>query len=154
MIQRIQTIYLLVAAILMALSYAFDVLIGFTAPQSKLYTQLSMFGATGQAHYSPTALQLIMPVAAGLAIALQCWGIFAFSNLKRQARIVLLSTCAIAVFYAQLAYEFFFMKQQLAGPILPYLGAVLPVVSLVFVVMAWRAIRRDYQLIRSVDRIR
>lgn len=155
MIQRIQTIYLLVAAILMALSYAFGVLIGFEEPQSKLYAQLSLLEVTGKATtYSPTPLHYALPLLTGIAVVLQCWAVFAFGNLQRQSRIVLWSILVILCYYGVLAYEYFHMSLQLSGSILPDLGAVLPTVALVFAIMALRAIRRDYKLIRSVDRIR
>lgn len=145
---------MIVAAIVMGLSYAFSLLIGFEAPQVKKYALLNMFDVAGDALYTPTSLHLLLPILVGIAILLQIWGIFAFGNLKRQSKIVVSSLAMILLYYVQLGYEYLNMSQQLAGTIVPNLGAVLPAVAFIFSVMAWRSIQRDYKLIRSIDRIR
>lgn len=154
MIQRIQTIYLLLSVILLGLSYAFNLLLGFSDTHPKLYLQFSMLGLSGDLPYSPPLLHWAMPALIGIALLLQICSIFSFKKLKKQARIILFSNLFILAFYGVLGHEYIQMKSQLGGAILPDLGAVFPLVSIVFSNMAWRAIQRDNKLIRSIDRIR
>lgn len=86
----------------------------------------------------------IMPIVA----------IFLFRNRKRQVRMAAFSLIFTTTFIT-------FMLQQVTrmAPVAPatgsyWIGAVLPVISMLFIILAIVAIRKDDKLVRSTDRLR
>jgi Ca2+/Na+ antiporter len=86
----------------------------------------------------------IMPIVA----------IFLFKNRKRQVRMAAFSLIFTTTFIT-------FMLQQVTrmAPVAPatgsyWVGAVLPVVSMLFIILAIVGIRKDDKLVKSTDRLR
>lgn len=135
-IQRIQSLMLLVAIILIAVFC----LTPYATVAAGEVTSLFVKDA-------PVLLVLNITVAVLLVIT-----IFMYKNLKMQMRMTILSMILICVsivtslFYINKAYDN-------ATPIL--LGGVgLLVISLIFGLLAYRGMRHDHNLLRSADRLR
>ncbi len=154
MIQRIQTLYLLVAAALVAVTLAAPLAyFASGAVELKLYA-FGLKDAEGVTAHSTVYLGIL----AVLACALPAVTIFLFRNRMLQIRLcvaemVLLAGCEVMMaIYYYLSYRIFaaytFHSQGM------YAAIVLPLLGLVFVYLAARAIFRDELLVRSVDRIR
>jgi len=158
MIQRIQSLYLFVVAVACLLLFFFP-MIQYAGPGGtyKLF-------ATGMKSYSdiPGTLffwqtfPLLVLVLASLLLSVIT--IFLFKKRRIQFRLVsvnillnVLMTGLIFLLYSRL-YETAFG----GGRILPtYLfGTYIPLISLVFLVLASRAIRKDEALVKSSDRLR
>lgn len=136
MIQRIQTIYLVIAAIVMGTLFMwFPVVLG-------------EGGAVIIDRNEPLVLGLIF-----ISIALAIFSILSFK--KRQTQFVLNRLNIISNFI--LLGVFVYRSLTLSGETLVSekgIGVLLPIISIVFLVLANKAIKRDEDLVKSVDRLR
>jgi hypothetical protein len=142
MIQRKQSIYLFIAALLNAGVFYFDLY--------KTHTVVNGIDTLGQLrvsdHYPSLLIVLVMTLLPLITI-------FMFGNRKRQVRMCFASILAIIAFIS--------LTLSRVGRIIPppssgsyWIGSVLPVVSFVFIFLAIFGIRRDEKLVKSVDRLR
>jgi len=133
MIQRIQSLYLLAA---LAVNIIF------------MYAPLG-YGAHGKGIFADNTLGLALGL---LTIANLLYSIFLFNNRKRQ---MLMCKIAGGALFSELALVFFvFFLEASRGFTWANWGAALPVVAIVLVYLAHKAIYRDEQLVRSADRLR
>ena len=136
MIQRIQTIYLVISAVIMGSLYMlFPVVLG-------------EGGAIIIDRNEPVVLGLIF-----ISIALAIISILSFK--KRQTQFVLNRLNIISNFI--LLGVFVYRSLTLSGETLVSekgIGVLLPIISIVFLVLANKAIKRDEDLVKSVDRLR
>lgn len=157
MIQRPQSIFLLLAAI--ALGSLFAPGLSFSEIQIKGNAQSealqSTFYADGLFNITDH-ITLISLTALGALVSLIA--IFLFGNRSRQKLLsrmgivfsVLLS--AAAVFYFYVDYP---VIENISGLELdPSLGAINPLLAIVFLILAIRFINKDEKLVRSMDRLR
>lgn len=146
MIQRIQSIYLLLAAILMAVTAFSPLLI----VDTHLVTSMGI--SEGNAMIKPT---YGIVSTALLSALLSFVTIFFFKNRKKQNIIANVTIASTFFFYVTVLtymlsyYDNFFTK----GIAVSY-GIVLPVLAIVLVVLAKGKIKKDEKLVRSLDRIR
>ena len=136
MIQRIQTIYLVVSAIVMgALFMWFPVVLG-------------KDGSVIMERNEPLLFGLIF-----VSIALAIISILSFK--KRQLQFVLNRLNIISNFV--LLGVFVYRLLTLSGETIVSekgIGVLFPIISIVFLVLANKAIKRDEDLVKSVDRLR
>lgn len=135
MIQRIQTIWLLLAA---AASFATLKLSFYSGNKdNNLFEEL-----TGSSHF----LLLILSVAVGLLALIT---IFLFKNRKLQIRLnllgIVLQLVVLVIYFQQI-------KTYVQGNFT--LTSALSFVIPVFFILAWLGIRKDEKLIKSMDRLR
>ena len=123
MIQRIQSLYLLISGLLV---------IGLLHFQPAVFTEKSL-----QAGFS------VLEFAAAHLLFI---AIFLFKKRQKQIRLIYINLVVTAVFYILLFVLFPLSTFQLP--------AILPLVSVPFSLLAMRAIKKDDELIRSLDRIR
>ncbi len=136
MLQRIQTIYLFLAAII----------------SGGLIFLLSLWkNSTGQHIYAEDQLMILVMFLASAALSLV--SIFIFKNRKLQfvlGRInILLNFFLLGVFV--------YWSLSLPGEMdisEKGIGMFLPIISIVFLVLANKAIKKDEDLVKSVDRLR
>ncbi len=141
MLQRIQTVYLAVAVLLMT-PYAF------------LSVTWTSRAAETLPWFTPAVLALAAAVAltAGAAIAL-------YANRTRQRGVVLGAQAATVALFTALTAGLYFasgLTLRTAGAYDPAKVAamVIPIVTYVLLVLARRAIEKDIELVRSMDRLR
>ena len=154
MIQRIQTLYLLVVAGLMAVTL-FAPLAWFAgdAGQFSLYA-FSLQTAAGEAVQPTTYLGAVL----ALACALPLVTIFLFKQRLLQLRlcvvelVLLFGSVVMEGVYYFLSWRVFSEQALHAQGFKPAIA--LPLVCLVFAFLASRAIFRDEMLVRAADRIR
>lgn len=144
MIQRIQTIYLLVATLLSGGAiFMFDL---WTNIEGIKFFVMDSFT-------SNNTLLVVMAVLFFLSAALTFVAIFQFK--KRQLQFVL-GRLAILTNFILLGILVYF-AQNLSGEINVSekgIGLLIPVLTIVLVVMANKAIKKDEELVKSVDRLR
>ncbi len=136
MIQRIQTVYLVVSALIIGALY-----IWFPAVHDEA-------GNTIISREEPLILGLM-----GISVLLAVISIFNFK--KRKLQFVLNRLNIISNFV--LLGVFVYRSLTLSGETLVSekgIGVLFPVISIVFLVMANKAIKRDEDLVKSVDRLR
>lgn len=153
MIQRIQSIYLLLTAILMAVT-VFSPFIG-------LEDQSIVFLLNGLGTYSssaPIQLNYLLWIAMGLSaisalIALV--SIFGYKNRKKQIKMCKTNSFIIVLLYIILGIYFFWIMQEvkIEFSAIKY-GIILPFIALIFNLLATAKIKADEKLVQSLNRIR
>ncbi len=136
MLQRIQTVYLIVSALIMGALY-----IWFPAVRNEA-------GVAVIERSEPLVFGLIF-----VSIALVVVSILSFK--KRQLQFVLNRLNIILNFV--LLGVFVYRSLSLSGETLVSekgIGVLFPIISIVFLVLANKAIKRDEDLVKSVDRLR
>lgn len=143
MIQRIQSIFLLLAAV--ALLGLFGLPFASTAEP---VAASALFADQKYNILDHTALSAIFIAAAVISLL----SIFLFNNRKLQMRLSLLSILGAL---AGLAVAGVLFSQDAAGQTAQLgLGFGLPVVSIILIYLAYRNIKKDETLVKSMDRLR
>lgn len=158
MIQRIQTVYLALAFIAMALLFAF--------PLAQFFAENGafVFSVTGLKNMVPgepdsfnSAIFLpIIVIATGIAL-LTLFTIFQYKNRSLQIKLTNIGVLSAIVLIMGIFFLYIPMIEKKISIVPDYsksFGIYLPLVALVFLVMANRAIKRDDKLVRSADRLR
>lgn len=154
MIQRIQSLYLLLGILCMGGTFAMP-LVWFNKTETAFYT-LSNLGvsASQTEHFGDFPLAMALFIFALLSITQMVWALLSFRNLKMQKTRALLAILYIIIYYGVLGYSVYALSTSLKLGFTPNLGAILPLAAAFACFMAYRGIKRDHELIRSVDRIR
>ncbi len=158
MIQRIQTLYLALAFIAIALLFAFPLAQFFSETGTYVFSITglkNMVPGEPDAFNSKVFLPLIV-VAVGIAL-LALFSIFQYKKRTLQVKLTsggVFSSIALIMGIFFLYIPFIEKKINIVPNYLDSIGIYLPLVALVFFVMANRAIKRDEKLVRSADRLR
>ncbi len=149
MIQRKQSLYLFIAALLNAGVLLFD--------QYRYTTQSLVNGVTVSTpmhvrvsdHYPSLLITLVMTLLPLITI-------FMFSNRKRQIGMSAVSMIATLSFIAMSLTRITHLDKMTPPPTNGsyWIGSVLPAVSVILLILALIGIRRDEKLVKSVDRLR
>ncbi|MCB0657610.1 MAG: DUF4293 domain-containing protein [Saprospiraceae bacterium] len=146
MIQRIQSIFLLLLAVSIGLLFVWPIA---TSSQKDAY----LFADGQYSVEDNTVLMLLTALCAVLAIG----AIFLFRNRGLQLRMTYLATvCSILIPLVAILIYLNDTKNSAvpANTIDDQVGAYLPVLGLIFGVLASRFIRKDEKLVKSMDRLR
>ncbi len=137
MIQRIQSIYLLLAGLF---------------PVFTLFVPLvtTRNGVT----CSSCALSYIYKVVAVLAIALALISIFKYNNRKVQLKWANAAMLSNVVWYVAFATTTYVCVSQQGGSFAPHIGLLFPLLSIIILFLAKKSIKHDEALVRAADRIR
>lgn len=148
MIQRIQSVWLLLAALVMAGMFYFDVYhFSNTAINAEVQRDY-----TNAANISNNYLAIVL---AGISVVLSLVTIFMFKNRKRQISLtwinILLSIGLLFWLFVGLN-KFWAAHQEAQGNL--WVGMFLPFITIFLLLFALRGIRKDEKLIKSLDRLR
>ena len=136
MLQRIQTVYLLVAFIFMAI-------IPFFAP-------LWIIEGSGDYYFMANQIYTII---FGLGSAMIVWSIITFKKRQQQfvmnRVVIILNLILLGLFVYRLLSVSGETRVSEKG-----IGMFLPIVTIVMLVLANKAIKKDEDLVKSVDRLR
>jgi hypothetical protein len=150
MLQRIQTIYLLVAAAALGLQFLLPYA---TVPAGTLYDASAAF-ADGVFDLRD---RLEMLIISGIALFLVVSAIFSFKNRPFQSRLTSFGMFAAAILAVSLTMQCYSLVQEM-GASMPNIhyqaGVAMPALSAFMLWLANRAIRKDEALVRSSDRLR
>ncbi|MBQ0114469.1 MAG: DUF4293 domain-containing protein [Bacteroidales bacterium] len=136
-IQRIQSVYLFIAAILMAV-------FAFTSPFT-----VSCDGAQNVTSY-PLMSNYILLSLVGLSAALALVTIFKFKDLKMQSLLCVINIIIIIAMLATVACLVYTSEKQVA----PRWPASFPILAILCLLVARRAIKHDIKLLNDSERIR
>lgn len=151
MIQRIQTIYLLLVCLLMG-GAVISPLVYFIGSNDVIVNLTSCGLYTPQLEnvFSAVVLSVIGVLSSLLAFV----SIFMYKKRKAQIKMVNVNSLVIVSFYVALAV-YFYMVQGLGYKYdSPGYGALFPFIALVFNILAGGKIKADEKLVKSLDRIR
>ncbi len=158
MLQRIQTVFLLLVALCLLLTVFFPIWEGTRVGQDPKYTMTTLYleldygtDQTPDKQYTP---YYWITVLLGVGIYLAIFEITRFKNRLLQIKIGALNSLIMA---ATLGLSAWLATDVIKATEIPGnygVGLFLPGAAMVFNLLANRFIRRDEQLVRSVDRIR
>lgn len=154
MIQRIQTVYLFIAAVLVAVACFFP--LAHCHVGSGFYS-VSALGveSNGVAEFEGSQVWMWVATAfAALAFACCIAAIFGYKDRIGQMKKCVFAILSILVYYILFGIEVYTLFDLTT--VFPDLGLVaeLPLIAIILIFMAGRAIKRDEDLVRSTDRIR
>lgn len=157
MIQRIQSVYLLLAAIAMGLTAYFPLADAIGSNDSLvLYTYKIVSLVPDSSPDLPVYFMWPMEVISVLVLIISLVTIFFYKNRMRQLGIIriaiILLIIMIALFFFYYSPELEHISEGILGYKVP--GAYLPIASFLFFILAYRGIIADEKLIRSADRLR
>ncbi|OJW82717.1 MAG: hypothetical protein BGO69_07015 [Bacteroidetes bacterium 46-16] len=139
MIQRIQTLWLFLAALVNAGLFVFD-----------LYRPADASGTLKPLNVIDNYFFVLIAL---VTIVLPLVTIFMFRDRKKQVRMTAVSIIASLSFISTMLMEV--RSSYPAGTSGSYwIASVLPVLAIIFLIMAIRGIRKDEKLVRSQDRLR
>jgi glucose uptake protein GlcU len=141
MIQRIQTIWLLLAAAAAFLTLQFPFYSGQIVEQGQPKQYIAFTAQNNM-------LLLILTAGLGLAALI---AVFLFRNRKLQMRIILI---ALAVSVLNLVLYFLQTKKFIPAESNYSLAAILALAIPIFLILAARGVRKDEKLVKSLDRLR
>lgn len=142
MIQRIQTVWLLLAALVMACIFYFPVY---------------QFSATPAQPPMTIGNDFVGIILAGISIVLSLVTIFRFKNRKSQSGLTWLNILVTIGLQAWLFFKITNFRSDPANSILQgyyWIGTFLPLVTIILLFMAKSGIRKDEKLVKSLDRLR
>jgi hypothetical protein len=155
MIQRIQTLYLILALALMVLLLVF--------PAAQVIgedMQLYQFKITGVYELSgsgPLLDMLYWPLLILVVIIMVIYliAIFLFKRRRLQMRLCIYNILLLAGILGLMYYYLSFTFKETSAMEYSYkLPFVLPLIAMILTYLAFRAVRKDELLVRSIDRIR
>lgn len=152
MIQRIQTLYLLVAGIFPAISL-FVPLVVFS--KGARWASMSAFGCESAlvqelAGFHPYGL-LVFTLLASLSAL---YAIFGYKNRKSQIKKVYLTIVFNVIWYVALGAYTYSVSERIGLGYTFTISALLPIIALIALFLALKGIRKDEALVRAADRIR
>lgn len=152
MIQRIQTIYLLIAVVLSVVCLCMQVG-ALTDGDGTVTGMYNLFLAypNGAKNFVTWPLFVVLLLSAAIAL----YAIFMYANRMLQLRFCLFSMLLIVGWYILYAvYAHLLLPDSSAAAFSPSVAAVFPLVSILMLFLARRAIFADEELVRAADRIR
>jgi hypothetical protein len=152
MIQRVQSVWLFLAALTLFLLLILPVV---TTATSAGETWLQVGGIYEKVkNVTQKTVSYSALFGATILAGITCLAaIFLFNNRSLQKRIILLAIFLIVLLVAALVNYALNIPSGIVGATFN-IGAYLPVLSVIFCALAFRGIRKDEQLIRSADRLR
>lgn len=153
MLQRIQTVYLIIIAVLTAIMSLFPLALLKRGEELYEFTVFGVKTMTEKAEliYPTWGLFLLVAIIAVLAL----FTIFLYKKRMLQIRLCIFNAILMLGFYGFFAYLIYIMNRQLGD--LTYslqIALSFPLVSLILDYLAIRNIGADEVLVRSLDRLR
>ena len=152
MIQRIQTLFLIAAAGLIAAMLVIP-LVEIRTGTGEVYSGMLRGLRSGSGEYAVTTWPLF--ILAVVTAALLFVNIFLFKNRKLQIR---LCVYAIILGFGQIGLMYYYwvilFRRLGEASYLFRVSVVFPALGIILTYLAFRAIRKDEILIRSIDRLR
>lgn len=155
MLQRIQSIYLFLV-FLFAILYALFPLAQLDSEMASYSVRVIQFGSFFAK--TPFTMGFLGVTAIVLWLAVVLMTVYMTFQYKNRLFQIKLGKLNMLLHAALILVSFFFidnLRGQLENSAMSYgVGVLFPVFSLIFILMAIKAIRRDENLVRSADRIR
>jgi hypothetical protein len=151
MIQRIQTVYLLLGVLASAISLCLPIAI-LTSDGQVVGTVYNLWiqTATGAHDFMPWALFVIQLVAVSTGII----SIFLFKNRMLQSRTCMLNILFYIGYYIVYIIFAFVLKTKYQADFSVCIQTALPAVAIIFDYLSRRAVISDEKLVKAADRIR
>lgn len=155
MIQRIQSIFLLISIVLIGVCLC-SPLGSYVGSDSFIHGTLSntwLFDIDYRERYVYSAALFVVLILAGIVMILSLFG---YENRVRQMRWTMLSCILLVLYYLSfIGFAVYYGKTRYAGAHFQIeFYACFPILSFILNLLAYWRIRHDEQMVRSADRIR
>ena len=147
-IQRIQSVYLLIAVILMVIFAFFPALSFQLGDKTVLYGALES-GRAGLMHINPLLLTLIILIS-----VLAFIDIFLFKNLQRQMTVCFVDIIIGLAMLIAICIQAFYVGNRDGWTVTWQWYLLLPIMSIVFLMLAHKSMSNDKKKLRDADRLR
>ena len=147
-IQRIQSVYLLIAVILMVVFAFFPALTFHLADKTVLYGALES-GRAGNMHINPLLITLIALISLFAFV-----DIFMFKNLQRQMTLCFVDIIIGLAMLIAICVQAFVVGNREGWVVSWEWYVLLPVLSIIFLMLAHKAMSKDKKKLRDADRLR
>ena len=147
-IQRIQSVYLLIAVILMVVFAFFPALTFELGGRQFVYGALEA-GKVGVTHIDPLMLMLVVLIS-----LLALIDIFLFKNLQRQMTVCFVDIIIGLAMLVAIGIQAFSVNGKDGVTLTWQWYLLLPILSIVFLMLAHKAMSRDKKMLRDSDRLR
>lgn len=156
MIQRKQSLFLLVAIIASALMFFFP-LANFIGEKDSLILSIQSVQSLVPDNAYPGSFTFVMPLLADtlFVIIFSLITLFLYKNRKRQMHIIKLNILVEVLFIGLFFFYYVGSLEKTSGGIASYkAGIFMPLIALIFLVLAYFGVLQDEKLVRSADRLR
>lgn len=147
-IQRIQTVYLLIAVILMVVFSFFPALTFELGDKTVLYGALES-GRAGVMHINPLLLTLVILIS-----LLALIDVFLYKNLQRQMTVCFVDIIIGIAMLIAICIQAFYVGNRDGWIVSWQWYLILPVLSIIFLMMAHKSMSRDKKKLLDADRLR
>jgi hypothetical protein len=155
MIQRIQSLYLLLTSLSSLLFLKGSILKFFSTPETILILNFSgLWQLTEGENLVLIRNQIVLPVIITAAILLPVIIIFFFKNRKLQLRLIMILIITGALLTALIVYLTVSISVTYDVHMRLVIRMFLPLIILLFSLLAYMGIKKDENLVRSYDRLR
>lgn len=157
MIQRIQSVYLLLASLILSVTFFFPIA-EFIGEKDSLIFYVYKVVSLVPGSTNIYDLMFIMPLLAivSLTILFSIVTIFMYKNRLGQLKIIRFLMLMIAVMVGVIFLYYYDILEAASGavPNFVQVGTFAPLVSLVLFYLAYKGVMKDERIIRSADRLR
>lgn len=151
MIQRIQSVYLLLTAILMAVTVYSPLLILQGSDMTSTFRCIGIYEEPFEPIYWTCGVLFLAIISALLSFI----NIFLYKKRKVQIKVCNIISLLIILFYATVGIYYYTGSSKLGiTNITITYGLILPVIALIFNILACIKIKADERLVQSLNRIR
>lgn len=157
MIQRIQSVYLLLVVVSLGAMFFFPLASFIGGDKDQLILHIYQLVSEVPDSQPDVPIYFIYPnlVLASLSLIISLLSIFLFKNRKKQMIMVRLVVILILGLIGTFFFYYAVKLEEISGIAANYeIGSYMPLIAFVFLVLAYRGIMNDEKLIRSADRLR
>jgi len=156
MIQRKQSVFLLLAAVMLGLLYYFP-LASFIGDKDSLMFYVYLVASRVPDQVPDLPVYFVLPALTlnTLIVLLTIVSIFLFRKRMLQLNLVRINLMLLLLMIAGFFFYYVPKLEDLSGGIAEYeTGIYFPLIAFIFYIMAYRGIMSDERLVRSADRLR
>lgn len=156
MIQRKQSLFLLLAVVASILIFFFP-LANFIGVKDSIILYVQSVHSLVPDKGFPNSLDFVLPLLAAniFVIIFSFLTIFLYKNRKRQMHIIKLNILVEVLFIGLFFLYYVGALQHTSGGVVEYkAGIFMPLISLVFLILAHYGVLHDEKLVRNADRLR
>jgi 4-amino-4-deoxy-L-arabinose transferase-like glycosyltransferase len=155
MIQRIQSLYLLLTSLLSVLFLSGSFLTFLNNSETEITVNFrGIWQSAGEGNVTLIGHQIVLSVLIILILLISIAAIFLYRNRKFQMKLTIAIIFLAAASVAVMVFYSFSIIRKFNVDIVPGIKMFMPLIIIIFGILAYRRIEKDENLIRSYDRLR
>lgn len=155
MLQRIQTLYLLIVMIIMGLMLFFPYATALNADMVEYQLSFKGFSAVSETGFHHTMSTVMLAIFTAIIPLISLITINLYKRRMLQIRLSVFNIILMAGYYGMFYFVRYIVSEQNPGLTFHYHWTfIIPFISIILTYLAIRAIGKDEALVRSLDRLR